>query len=175
MTKEDYKNLRISRAALGRHLADLIDDLLEKEIPGDAFADTVTAVYLHILDADYRPSADSMPECDPEIFAEASMSITGSARRSAMARENARRRKAGLPPLGKSKRAKKPRRHNMVDASLEKQEEEKNSIPMGEEDDLIPMYEWQQMIKALWEKSLADGLVRVGEPMAVDQISSGRT
>lgn len=120
MTIEDYKDLRISRAALGRHLTDLIDSLLDKEVPGDVFADTIVAVYLHIMDADYRPSADSLSDCDPDIFEESSRIIARYAARSAAARESARRRKAGLPPLRRTKRAKKPRRHNMIDSSVEK-------------------------------------------------------
>lgn len=181
MTKEDYLNLRISRAALGRHLADLIDNLLAKEVVGDVFADTMVAVYLHILDADYQPSADSLSDCDPEIFADASCAIARSAARSAMARESARRRKAGLRPLSRPKKAKKPRRHNMIDASLEKLKDtpvaeryekgpeiitsgnvqllgtgQDGVIQIGPADD-IPLTgfadEWQQIFRSIWEKS----------------------
>ena len=49
MTKEDLAHLRISRSALALHITDVIDRLIEKEVVGDVFADTVTEVYLHIL------------------------------------------------------------------------------------------------------------------------------
>ncbi|MDE6171056.1 MAG: hypothetical protein K2F68_07860, partial [Duncaniella sp.] len=67
MTKEDLAHLRISRSALALHITDVIDRLIEKEVVGDVFADTVTEVYLHILD-ESRVSDPSF-DTDPVIYA----------------------------------------------------------------------------------------------------------
>lgn len=92
MTKEDLAHLRISRSALALHITDVIDRLIEKEVVGDVFADTVTEVYLHILD-ESRVSDPSF-DTDPVIYAEAVEAISRSAKRSASARISAARRKA---------------------------------------------------------------------------------
>ncbi|MDE6766194.1 MAG: hypothetical protein K2J52_07790, partial [Duncaniella sp.] len=94
MTKDDYSDLRISRVAGGRHLTDTIDRLLDRKVPAEVYAATMTAVYRHILDGTWWPGEDTA--CDTDVFAGAVAAISCSARRSASAREAARRRRERL-------------------------------------------------------------------------------
>lgn len=98
MTKEDIANLRISRSAVATHITNVIDRLLEQEATGDVFADTLTGVYLHILDEYYSPPADF--DIDEAVYTDEVMAIARSARRSAGARRAAERRRLMLGGAG---------------------------------------------------------------------------
>lgn len=99
---------RISNAALGKIIVDIIERTRSTEISKEQFHDTVFAAYNYI-ESESLPAEDA--DINPNIWAEIKERIDVSAKRSAAARERAELRRkncgliaaAGLPVVEKSK------------------------------------------------------------------------